>query len=42
MGVRLATRRIVEEMEAQGMIGPQVGTKPREVFVRKPDDGDYE
>ena len=34
--------RIVEEMEAQGMIGPQVGTKPREVFVRKPDDGDYE
>jgi len=34
--------RIVEEMEAQGMIGPQIGTKSREVFLRKPDDGDFE
>jgi S-DNA-T family DNA segregation ATPase FtsK/SpoIIIE len=25
--------RIVEHMENQGVVGPQVGTKPREVFV---------
>ncbi len=25
--------RIVEHMEAQGVVGPQVGTRPREVFV---------
>jgi S-DNA-T family DNA segregation ATPase FtsK/SpoIIIE len=25
--------RIVEQMEAQGMIGPQLGTRPREVFI---------
>jgi len=28
--------RIVESMEEQGMIGPQVGTKGREVFLRQP------
>ena len=26
--------RMIEEMEQQGVIGPQEGTKPREVFVR--------
>ena len=25
--------RIVEQMEAEGVVGPQIGTKPREVFV---------
>jgi S-DNA-T family DNA segregation ATPase FtsK/SpoIIIE len=25
--------RMVEQMEAEGVIGPQIGTKPREVFV---------
>jgi len=30
--------RIVEMMENQGMIGPQEGTRPREVFLRKPDE----
>jgi S-DNA-T family DNA segregation ATPase FtsK/SpoIIIE len=25
--------RIVEHMESQGVVGPQIGTKPREVFV---------
>ena len=25
--------RMVEQMEAEGIIGPQIGTKPREVFV---------
>jgi S-DNA-T family DNA segregation ATPase FtsK/SpoIIIE len=25
--------RMVEQMEAEGVVGPQVGTKPREVFV---------
>ena len=25
--------RIVEQMEADGVVGPQIGTKPREVFV---------
>jgi S-DNA-T family DNA segregation ATPase FtsK/SpoIIIE len=25
--------RIVEHMENQGVVGPQIGTKPREVFV---------
>jgi S-DNA-T family DNA segregation ATPase FtsK/SpoIIIE len=26
--------RMVEQMEEEGVIGPQVGTRPREVFVR--------
>jgi S-DNA-T family DNA segregation ATPase FtsK/SpoIIIE len=32
--------RIVEAMEEQGMVGPQVGTRPREVFLRQPDAED--
>jgi DNA segregation ATPase FtsK/SpoIIIE-like protein len=24
---------MVEQMEAEGVVGPQIGTKPREVFV---------
>ena len=36
--------RIVEQMEMEGVVGPQVGTKPREVFVQPigedgPEDG---
>jgi S-DNA-T family DNA segregation ATPase FtsK/SpoIIIE len=30
--------RILEQMEADGIVGPQEGTKPREIFVRPPDD----
>ncbi|MFP6638927.1 MAG: DNA translocase FtsK 4TM domain-containing protein [Myxococcota bacterium] len=30
--------RIVEQMERDGMVGPQVGTRPREVFLRNPDE----
>jgi len=30
--------RILEQMEAEGVVGPQEGTKPREIFVRPPDD----
>ena len=26
--------RMIEHMENEGVIGPQVGTKPREVFVK--------
>ncbi|HSJ99370.1 MAG TPA: DNA translocase FtsK, partial [Myxococcota bacterium] len=26
--------RMIEQMEAEGVVGPQIGTKPREVFVR--------
>jgi len=29
--------RLVEQMEAEGMVGPQEGTKPREIFLRPPD-----
>jgi S-DNA-T family DNA segregation ATPase FtsK/SpoIIIE len=29
--------RIVERMEADGMVGPQDGTKPREIYVRPPE-----
>ncbi len=29
--------RIVEQMEADGMVGPQDGTKPRDVFLRSSD-----
>jgi S-DNA-T family DNA segregation ATPase FtsK/SpoIIIE len=29
--------RIVEQMEADGMVGPQDGTRPRDVFVRPPE-----
>jgi S-DNA-T family DNA segregation ATPase FtsK/SpoIIIE len=25
--------RMIEQMEAEGVVGPQIGTKPREVFV---------
>jgi DNA segregation ATPase FtsK/SpoIIIE-like protein len=25
---------MIEQMEAEGVVGPQIGTKPREVFVR--------
>jgi DNA segregation ATPase FtsK/SpoIIIE, S-DNA-T family len=32
--------RMVEHMEAEGMVGPQEGTKPREIFVRPPDEAD--
>ncbi len=32
--------RLVEQMEAEGMIGPQEGTKPREIFIRPPDEDD--
>ncbi|MBW2421724.1 MAG: DNA translocase FtsK 4TM domain-containing protein [Deltaproteobacteria bacterium] len=28
--------RIIEHMERDGMVGPQVGTRPREVFLRDP------
>ncbi len=31
--------RIVEQMEAEGIVGPQEGTKSREIFVRPPEDG---
>jgi S-DNA-T family DNA segregation ATPase FtsK/SpoIIIE len=34
--------RIVEEMESQGMVGPQEGTKPRLVHLRQVDDDEYE
>ncbi|MBW2420667.1 MAG: DNA translocase FtsK 4TM domain-containing protein [Deltaproteobacteria bacterium] len=30
--------RIVEQMEQDGMVGPQVGTRPREVFLPQADD----
>jgi DNA segregation ATPase FtsK/SpoIIIE, S-DNA-T family len=30
--------RLVEHMEADGLVGPQEGTKPREIFVRPPDE----
>jgi S-DNA-T family DNA segregation ATPase FtsK/SpoIIIE len=30
--------RLVEHMEADGIVGPQEGTKPREIFVRPPED----
>ncbi len=30
--------RIVEQMEAEGIVGPQEGTKAREIFVRPPED----
>jgi S-DNA-T family DNA segregation ATPase FtsK/SpoIIIE len=30
--------RIIEQMERDGMIGPQVGTRSREVFLRSADD----
>ena len=34
--------RIIEEMENQGMVGPQVGTKGRDVFLPTADPDDYE
>jgi len=34
--------RIIEQMENDGMIGPQVGTRPREVFLRSPDEQEAE
>ena len=30
--------RMVEQMENEGVIGPQIGTKPREVFVSATQD----
>ena len=30
--------RIVEQMEGEGIVGPLEGTKPREIFVRPPDE----
>ncbi len=30
--------RIIEQMEHEGMIGPQVGNRPREVFIRDPNE----
>ena len=32
--------RLIDAMEAQGIIGPYVGSKPREVLVRKEDEQD--
>jgi S-DNA-T family DNA segregation ATPase FtsK/SpoIIIE len=32
--------RIVEQMEAEGIIGPQEGTKPRDIYVRPPEDAE--
>ena len=29
--------RMIEQMEAEGVVGPQEGTKPREIFLRPPD-----
>jgi S-DNA-T family DNA segregation ATPase FtsK/SpoIIIE len=33
--------RIVEQMETEGMVGPQEGTRPRSVFLHQPDEDDY-
>ena len=30
--------RIIEQMERDGMVGPQVGNRPREVFLRDPNE----
>jgi S-DNA-T family DNA segregation ATPase FtsK/SpoIIIE len=30
--------RIIEKMEQDGMVGPQIGNRPREVFLRDPND----
>ncbi|MFQ5513307.1 MAG: DNA translocase FtsK 4TM domain-containing protein [Myxococcota bacterium] len=32
--------RLVEQMEAEGMVGPQDGTRAREIFLRPPADDD--
>ena len=29
--------RLIEQMETEGMVGPQEGTKAREIFLRPPD-----
>jgi S-DNA-T family DNA segregation ATPase FtsK/SpoIIIE len=29
--------RLVEQLEAEGVVGPQEGTKPRDIYVRPPD-----
>ena len=34
--------RIIEEMESQGMVGPQVGTRSRDVFLPSADADQYE
>ena len=31
--------RLVEQMEGEGIVGPQEGTRAREIFVRPPDEG---
>ena len=30
--------RLVEQMEGEGIVGPQEGTRPREIFVRPVED----
>jgi S-DNA-T family DNA segregation ATPase FtsK/SpoIIIE len=30
--------RLVEQMEAEGIVGPQEGTKPRDIYVRPPEE----
>ncbi|MFP6629625.1 MAG: DNA translocase FtsK 4TM domain-containing protein [Myxococcota bacterium] len=32
--------RIIEQMENDGMVGPQEGTRPRSVYLRQPDEED--
>ena len=32
--------RIIEQMENDGMVGPQEGTRPRSVYLREPDEED--
>ncbi len=33
--------RIIEQMENEGMVGPQEGTRPRSVFLRQTDEDEY-
>jgi S-DNA-T family DNA segregation ATPase FtsK/SpoIIIE len=32
--------RIIEQMENDGMVGPQEGTRPRSVYLRQPGEED--
>ena len=36
--IGMATSRLVEMMEHEGIVGPQIGSKPREVLVRTYDE----